>query len=104
MMQYERIKNPVEAIRLAKPINDAYGSRIEAGWWLVIEGNEQTFMSDEAFRKEFRQVGTVTTEETWLKGNPCTLLGVRHYPAADDPEPYRVNVCDQGGVISPSLA
>jgi hypothetical protein len=55
-MGYERKKKDVQAIRL---IETVYGPRgqvlAEDGDWLVIEGNNQFYMTNDEFQEEFQQ-------------------------------------------------
>lgn len=80
-MSYERKTIEVEAIQLIKAIFDSENNRLaDKGEWLIVDGNQQLYMKDEAFRKEFVrkppekevviQTQTISTP-SYIYVNPC---------------------------------
>lgn len=55
-MGYERKKKDVQAIRLVMPVFDQRGRSIaDKGDWLVVDGRDQIYMTDEEFHDEFQK-------------------------------------------------
>jgi hypothetical protein len=75
-MKYVRKHKEVDAIKLNEPVYSKEGKELApAGYWLVTEGKEQYYMSDESFLTEFeikRDISWTTTQPpyTWTQTAP----------------------------------
>ena len=82
-MSYERRIIEIEAVQLVRAIYDSEGNRLaDKGEWIIVDGENQFYMKDEDFRKEFikkppeKEIVTETVTITQPYGvpmyiNPC---------------------------------